>query len=277
MPERIIQIVKRDNQIRASHAHIAEITGERYVKKPHYYRNIQNGQEYSHLAGGIGWPGERPGFVAVVAVERETETFHVLAEAQGFTVKELLSECIRMRGIYGYGQGDLFRFWYGDNERFATFVSDFNHRLERSNPKAEGIHLSPPYDSDKQNALEVWLNRIHACLTKDSGGKKSLYLGACDQIRNAIQNLPHDAAYRGSVEDYPAITCLGGLVHSLMILRPWMDHIKSERPIPTVQDNYEAFAHTDHERTMRALFGNDAFGEPDEYDSGQLLETVDVK
>ena len=271
----VIEIVKGNNTITSTDSHIAEITGEQSVRKPNYYRNTENGKEYSYIGGSIAWPGERSGFVVVVAVEKGEETLYVLAEAEALRVRELMSEGLKLRQKYGYGQHpDLFRFWYGDNERFATFVSDFNHELAQKDKEAEGIYLSPPYDTDKSNAFEIWLNRIHACLAPDATGNKTLYLGDCKRLRNHIQNLPHDAVAKASLENYPAITCLGGLVHSLMMLRPWMKFLNREETLPTVKDDYAVFAQGEHEQVMRDLWGDADYGDMEEYDDGELVSTV---
>jgi len=271
-----IEIIKRKNIVSGADMHIAEIAGERYVRKPHYYRNTETGVEYSYLAGGIGWPGEKPGFMVIVAVEKEDETLHLLAEVEAPNIRELLSECLRLRQVYGYGQGfDLLKWWYGEHERFDTFVSDFNHKFELEDEKAEGIYLSPPHDFQKSNAFEIYLNRVKASLTRDDKGVKTLYLGDCDKLRNHIQNLPHDAAVKGSIEDYPAITALGGTVHSLIMLRPWMQFGEREKTIPTIKDDYADFAQREHEQVMRDLFSEDDYGDMDEYDGGALVDTID--
>ena len=131
----------------------------------------------------------------------------------------------------------------------------------------------PPYDCDKHNAFEIWLNRVRASLTRDDAGKKTLYLGGCDKLRNHIQNLPHDAAVKGSIEDYPAITSLGGTIHSLIIRRPWMKFLDREKTLPTGKDDYVDFAQQEHEQVMRDLWGDDDFG-MEEYDDGELVSTV---
>lgn len=272
----VIEIIKRKNLISGSDKRIAEITGQEYIRKPHYYRNTETGAEYSHLAGGIGWPGERPGFIVVVAVEKDNDTLHVLEEAEALSVQELLSDCLRLRLKYGYSEHpDLFPFWYGEPQRFETFVADFNHKFGLEDEKAKGIYLAPPHDYDKHNAFEIWLNRVRASLTRDASGKKALYLRDCDKLRNHIQNLPHDSAVKGSIEDYPAITSLGGTIHSLMMLKPWLRFLNREETVPTVKDDYVDFAQGEHEQVMRDLYGEDDYGDMEEYDDGELVSTVD--
>ena len=80
----VIEIIKRNYIVSGSDQHIAEITGQKYIRKPDYFRNTETGAEYSHISGGIGWPGERPGFAVVVAVEKDEDTLYVLAEIEVF-------------------------------------------------------------------------------------------------------------------------------------------------------------------------------------------------
>jgi len=282
MPETksVIEVVKRKNTISGSDQHIAMITGRQHVKKNHYYRHIETGQEYSHIAGGIGWPGEKPGFTAIVATEKDADTLHVLAEAEALNVNELLSECLKLRETYGYGRHpDLFPSWYGDHERFQTFVTDFNQEMERNEENFKWLSLSPPRDHERSNAFEIWVNAVRACLSRDTSGEKVLYLGNCQKLRNHIQNLPPDAAIKGSIEQYPAISCLGGLVHSLVIRKPWLDEIVGQGgrgTISTIQDDLAEYQY-EHDRVIRDLWGDDDFGDMDEYDTGELKSTVDDK
>jgi hypothetical protein len=272
----IIEIVKRKNIVTGADSHIARITGERSVPKPHYYRNIENGQEYSHIAGGIGWPEERPGFIVVVAVEKQHGTFRVLEEAERSSIDGLLSDCLELRQKYGYNRAsDLFRFWYGEQEKFDTFVAGFNHKLKLEDEKVGGIYLSPPHDYQKPNAFEIWSNRIQSCLGNASK-KKTLYLGNCNGLRNHIQNFPHDGAAKGSIENYPAIACLGGVIHSLMMLRPWLKFAKREKVVSTMKNDYVGYAGQVHEEAMRNLgAGYVDYGDMDEYeDRGEVVPTI---
>ena len=137
------------------------------------------------------------------------------------------------------------------------------------------VMLAPPHDYDKQNAFEIYLNRVRSSLTRDDSGKKVLFLGSCERLRNHIQNLPPDVAVKGSIEDYPAITCLGGVVHSIMIRRPWEEFVEKEKTVSTLRDDYVEHAGQDHEQTMRDLFGEHDFGDLEEYDDGELVSTID--
>ena len=278
--ECVLESIKNKNVISGADQHIMMITGEQRIPKPVYYRHKENGAEYCYLAGGIGWPRdpkEKPGFAVVVAVEKtanEKPSMHVLEEAEAPTVEGLLKKCVRLQRKYGSGEcSELFRFWYGDPERSDTFVNLFNYRGDEAKDP-DSVYIAAPYDFERQNAFERYTNQIWGNLTVDptSGGKR-LYLGDCVKLRNHIQNTPTDVATKGNVKDYPAIAALGGVVHSLMMLMPWMEFARPERTVPTMRDPLNEL----QENQGRALWEEEngiyGYGE-DEYDNGELVSTI---
>ena len=282
MPEKecVIEIVKKKNVISGADRHILSITGEQFIAKPVYYRHKETGAEYCYVVGGIGWPRdpkESPGFAVVVAVDKTTDdkpAMRTLDEMEAPTVKGLLKKCVQLQKKYGYNEcQDLFRFWYGDPERSDTFVNLFNY-LEDVSKDPDSVYISPPYDFERPNAFERYSNQIWGSLAADSSGRKRLYLGNCIKLRNHIQNTPSDAAVKGSSMDYPAITALGGVVHSLMMLRPWLEFSRPERAVPTCYDPLREL----QEDQSRALWefenGSQVYGDMNEYDDGGLVSTI---
>ena len=69
---------------------------------------------------------------------------------------------------------------------------------------------------------------------------------------------------KGNLKDYPAILALGGVVHSLRMLRPWLEFARPERVAPTMHDPVSDL----QEAQDRALW------EMDEYDDGELVSTI---
>ncbi|MCK4821405.1 hypothetical protein KA005_36910, partial [bacterium] len=225
----IIQKIK--SKLPANDDHISMITGQRTKPKATYYRNIETETKYYHIGGAIAWPGKTlPGCVIVVAVKKDSlrPSFQLLAEEEDHSINGLLDRCLDLRQRYGYElNGDLFRFWYGDHSKFASLLSDFN-KEKFSSKQAEGIHIACPVDFDKPNHFEIYVRRIQTCLSPNDSGNKSLYLGACDRLRNYLQILPSDAAIKGTDEDYPAIAALGYAIHSLSACKPWTTLINDE-------------------------------------------------
>jgi len=273
----IIEQIKDRNGFSRANQHIMEILGERRILKPTYYRHKETGAEYCYLAGGIGWPRDprdKPGFAVVVGVDKATDEkppMYVIEEAESPSVNGLLKMCVALQKKYGYEEcPDLFRIWYGDNERTDTFVNLFNQKV-RPTKKSDTVHVVAPHDFEKKNAFERYASQIWNGLNRDPAGKKRLCLGDCTRLRNHILSAPVDAATKGTIEEYPAIAALGGVVHTLMMLMPWTQFLKPERTIPTVHDPLTGLRE-DHERALWETGSHD-YGEQEEYDNGGLVRT----
>jgi hypothetical protein len=280
--ECVLEPIKSKNVISGADQHILSITGEQFLSKPVYYRHNETRAEYCYLAGGIGWPRdpkEKPGFAVIVAVDKtsgDRPAMRVLEEAEAPTVEGLLKECVRLQKKYGYSEcSDLFRFWYGDPERSDTFVNLFNYR-EDASKDPDSVYIVAPYDFDRPNAFERYTNQIWSGLATDPvSNRKRLYLGDCVKLRNYIQNTPTDAATKGNVKDYPAIVALGGVVHSLMMLMPWLEFARPERVTPTMHDPVSDLQEAQECALWEEENGIYGYGEMDEYDDdGALVSTI---
>ncbi|MFZ2398295.1 MAG: hypothetical protein WAW31_06475 [Smithella sp.] len=208
------------------HEHLASLNlGYSMLNSSVIYRQIETGKEYLHLAGSIFWPGKiNPGFILVMGVRAESDQiiYECLDEDSDKAIDNLLRKCITLRDRYGFRQTDkLFRYWYGDPNRFSTLLNQFNQRLRDKEVVQDGIYLSPPMDFEKENHFELYLCQMQSALMPNNTGRKSLYLGSCHSLRNAIQNLPTDAATRFTEDDCPAIAAAGSLIHSLSATTPW--------------------------------------------------------
>ena len=93
------------------------------------------------------------------------------------------------------------------------------------------------------------------------------------KLRNYIQNTPTDAATKGNVKDYPAIVALGGVVHSLMMLMPWMEFARPERTIRTLNDPVADLQEAQERGLWAEENGIYGYGE-DGYDNGELVSTI---
>ena len=279
--ECVIDFIKDRSRLSEADEHIMMITGEQRIPKPVYYRHKKTCAEYCYLAGGIGWPRdpkEKPGFAVVVAVDESNEdqpSMRVLEETEAPTVEGLLRECVSLQKKYGYNEcPDLFRFWYGDPTRSDTFVNLFNYR-EDAGEDPDSVYLAQPYDFDRPNAFERYTNQIWNSLTVDpTSGEKRLYLGDCVKLRNYIQNTPADASAKGNVKDYPAIVALGGVVHSLMMLMPWLEFARPEGTVPTIRDPLNEFQENQDRALWEEENGIYGYGDMDEYDDGELVSTI---
>ncbi len=216
-------------------AHLDALSeGDSPWKEPDTFRNVETGETYLWLAGGIGWPWKDvPGFVVVVAVgkmpdeEADAPLFTCLDELEDERIEGLLEGCLRLRDRYGFRQSDnLFRTWHADSKPFATVVNQFNLKLMKE--KVDGVYPSDPIDFQQPNHFELYKRRVQSLLMRTEAGSKSLILGKCNALRNYLQSLPPDA------EDCPAVTALGGVVCTFMVLAPWT--ARTQMPEPTISD-----------------------------------------
>jgi hypothetical protein len=238
----IIQVIQSADPVLNAHLDSLNM-GDSPWMEPATFRNIETGETYLYLAGGIGWPyKDAPGFVVVVAVSKmpgeeiDAPLFTCLDEFENDRIEGLLEGCLRLRDRYGFRQSDnLFRTWYTDPDRFATPVNQFNLKLLKEEKKVHGIYPTAPHDFQQPNHFELYKRRIQSLLTQTESGSKSLILGKCTALRNYLQSLPPDA------ENCPAVAAMGGVVYTLMVYNPWTIRTQVSAPtIPTIAE-YENY------------------------------------
>ena len=231
----IIQVIQSADPV--FNAHLDSLNmGDSPWKDPATFRNLETGETYLYLAGGIGWPWKDvPGFVVIVAVGKmpgegiDAPLFTCMDELEDGRIEGLLEGCLRLRDRYGFRQSDiLFRTWYADPDRFATPVNQFNLKLRKEEEKVHGVYPTAPHDFQQPNHFELYKRWIQSLLTKNEEGSKSLILGKCNALKNYLQSLPPDA------DECPAVTALGGVVYSLMVHTPWI--IRTHVPQKTISD-----------------------------------------
>jgi hypothetical protein len=260
----------RDKDLDTDHNdHIAQITGVRQVPVPAFYRHIETGQEFYAISGALAWPSaDSAGFAVIVGVKKgddpQEPAFEALAEVESPSVEGLLKASCAIRGKWGYPE--VLDVWQADTERFSTVVVDFNHNLKRS----DAMLLSDPYDFQRPNHSEIYLQRILELV-----GDRRLRLGGCSRLKGCLRDLPHDAAQAGQIEQWPAAAALGYVVHTLLVLKPWLRFVKQQRLVSTMGedgDNFYDLPYYEQREVMRLL---DPASE-DEWpeDDGRLIHTI---
>lgn len=213
------------------HEHLDSLNISDHIHRGRFRYRL-DGEEYVDLAGSLAWPGgDVPGYVLVIGVKVEGDmpVFVCLEEAEDPRPEGLLSKCLTLRERYGFYKSDrLFRVWWGDSRRFSSLVSGFNDKIKKDEP--EGIYLSDPTESERPNRFELYLRRIHGALDSEREGRKVLILGECNRLKNALQNLPRDAAKRFKEDESPHVFALGALVHTLFAVRPWAYNNSPSQP-----------------------------------------------
>jgi len=218
--ESIIEEIKHELPINAEI--VAKVTGKKTYHKPTYYVHKESNEQFSHIAGGIAWPGEItetgigvPGFAVIVGVVKsdfDMPVIRVLEEVEENSIDRLLQECIQLREKYGFGEfPGILSYWYGDHEKFVSFLNELN--LKARTEDVAGLYVSPPADFDQPNAFEIYIRRLQQYI---EAGK----------IQNLGKALRH--YLRASTIDSPAVLALSYTVHSLMIQKPWRRAVNAE-------------------------------------------------
>ena len=199
-----------------SDINIAKVEGIPYVRHPTYYKHVGTGQEYSHIAGAIGWPhGKEPGFIVIVGCEKKDPSiepkFYVLDEFEHKSLFELLGKAEEMRVKWGYGQApEHLEYFYADTERFYSLVSQRSISTQ--------LYVSPPTDFEDHKSFSMYIQTLISCMHERD---KRLFFGDHPRIVARLQAMKIGAAKHGNHEDYPAAFALGGLIHTLILSKPW--------------------------------------------------------
>jgi hypothetical protein len=258
-------------------ARISAIEGRRYVRKPTYYLNLENGNEYYAIAGSIAFPiGKMPGFGTIVGVLKETEHkkaphLQVLEEIEEPTLVGLLSSCEQARWKWGYpSQLDL---WIGDAEHFMQAIAEFNDDIESMpDDRYQGLYISPPSDFEETRRDELYLQTVRQLLSPGPCGVKRLIVGSNPKLRAYLQNVPPDL---GHVEDVPALAALAYAAHTILATMPWLQFTQPERFEPTIkEDGYAQLSMLpwEDEHFQWDELDSDLDGNP--LDDGELTGTI---
>jgi hypothetical protein len=206
-------------------SHIAEITGQQWHYRPAAW--IRGEEKYSHIAGAIIMPlFHVPGYLLTVGVEHDTPGHMVcLDEFQSEDENVLLGVAQKLQDEYG---PDVISIWYGDQARLMSMTT------------TGATYISPAIDSEQTDCFQLYLVRLKTAL---AAGHKTLTIGDCNILRNAIQSFVREKAAKE--QDHPEIYAAGALVHSALMTRPWEyagDRIKLT---PTIPDDPDPMAEMD--------------------------------
>ena len=211
---------------------MSEVTGKKAVPNFSWYENIETGDLYWDICGSISWPAkvkERegdilPGCAVIIAARKGDNTFHVLEVFEEQNPQTLVVKCIQLRRKYGCGEyGDLLTAWTGDPSRYTNIINGINEILEK---KGQPYFVLTMPLGRRVDDYDFFARTTYSALMPDSKGRKRLFIGKSQNLKNRIQD---------PVRGAKAILALGYAVHGLQMLRPW------ETPTNTKPDHYINF------------------------------------
>ena len=179
--------------------------------------------EFGQLVGGIGWPGERPGFVVVVGEElkplpgTETKCCRVVEEAEGEDLRSLIRHGIRIQRSAGRSIQ-----FYGRTQQSAEqapqgmkFLDSWNRDVLSRKSRESTFHVYEAPHSQEGN-LEYHVNVIKERLY---GDPVSLCLLENGELIKCLQDLRITDVPQATDSQHPAIAALGYAITALMEYR----------------------------------------------------------
>ncbi len=205
----------------------AEVTGKTIELKPAIFREKQTGHEFCHIVGALAYPGIEPGCVMIFGIQAGPLKFRLLEYREHTSVFDLITDVVTTRNYYGYGHHSaILQQWIGDPERYLSIVVKISTAIEQKSGHDKGLYIREPADWAEKHAFAMYIRQLYSALSD-----KLLILQPHTQLINRLQAFQPDSADKGNLADYPAVGMLGGLVHSLMIERPWEQDIDHGGPI----------------------------------------------
>lgn len=227
--------------IRQSWEDEANITGQQYIQRPHWYVNKETGQHYYDIFGCIGWPTEFsdssdgvPGYLGVVGVVRpkkegrrpEDAVFQLLTERESQDVPTLLSMLLEIREEYGFSiHPGLMQTFIGDPDRFVSALALLNDRLIGDGGEKAAIIVAPPDGLYEPKVFDTYLRSFKSVLVPD---RLRFYFGKNDILKTRMREFK---------QGDPAVYAIGGLVHTLLSNCAWMDY--SREGVFVVEDDID--------------------------------------
>lgn len=178
------------------------------------------------IYGGVSWPGKRPGFAVIVAMDlhRRFDSYDVclLAEYESPDIRELVRQCDVLDYTYEPKK------WIGDwkNDAADKFIRELNSEKTEQVPKFS-VNLTPMLEME--NLYPYMLNELKKLLDKS---RQMLFLKE-SLIINSLRIDPDEDISALKLGDYPAIEALCFAVFSM---KDSVRHLQTKRPLPTTQD-----------------------------------------
>lgn len=187
------------------------------------YQNTETHEEYLCIAGGFAWPGIKPGYAVVVAVQEtnneNSPCFKTIAEVEEYDVETLLQKTWELYLKHGVNCNVIPWTWYGDPETgLSSFMDRFTRKLIDKGEERLFFLTHPPQYRDT-DCFAAYCRTVYSLLRLE---RKRLILGDCVRLRSHLSELGSLAAVTGKGEDYPGISALGYVISALITYEPWL-------------------------------------------------------
>jgi hypothetical protein len=190
-------------------------------------------REYGRTVGGIGWPGDKPGFAVVIGedwyppIGKTVCDCYLLAEIETYDLQDMFRWCAEMAAKHGV---DAFYGRWVQQPCWA--LRDFNQGQNRVATRQ--IDFQPaPFSSSESSGGRRGEIAYHMSVVRDKLRleNKSLIFGDVPgslTVKRFSEVTP-EAAAKATDEDFPALAALGYAVTFLSSFPPMWEEFKEER------------------------------------------------
>lgn len=174
------------------------------------YDHTDQKRVYQRVVGGIGWPGERPGFAVVVGEEKTTKPrphIYVVREIEEPNALDLIRRCTELQADCCVST------WYGfmdDSHREILMY----HNREAQKRQLPGLQIQPPPEAEGDR-LTHSLNILLSCLKPEA---KTLTLGTTSRLKAYLMEIQDRDVATARASEHPAVAALAAAVSAL---RTW--------------------------------------------------------
>ncbi len=178
--------------------------------------------EIGRIVGGIGWPGEKPGFAVVVGEDLYppvgSRVYHcyLLAEVEEQDTGQLMGRCTELAGYYKTLGSEALDFYGRYHESNIHFLNLWNADARKRGMSEFCLYQAPFSD----NGLIGY--HINILLDRLRPERKTLHLSLKDsKLAGYLQEIPPNEISSATDVQYPAVTALGYVVSFLTIHEPY--------------------------------------------------------
>jgi len=172
----------------------------------HNFSKMEMMSSCKAVFGGVAWPGKRPGFAVVVAMDskRHFDSYDIslLDEFESVHTRELVRQC----GVLDFKYSP--ERWIGDykNDAADHFIREMNtDRKKQREKQGQKFVLNPTLILDMEHLYSYILDELKRLLDKE---RRQLILKSDSKILNYLSAIEPNNIYKLEFGDYPAIEAL---------------------------------------------------------------------
>ena len=182
-----------------------------------YYFNLETGEKYGEIMGGLAWPKTTDGFLVIAAVDLfedtklETRHIRVLAEANGSNFDTFLKHALKLQRHFSPFM-ETIKF-YGDTTSLAMM-----ELLDQFNRDRRHRGLTPFYVTEAPQLKVPQMHEFYARLIREytQSGRKILHFRDT-ALPGYLMGLLREETSK-NILDHPPIAALG---YALGVLGTW--------------------------------------------------------